>query len=105
MKIDYKIFLIVVLIGVVLVSGCVKEEIPPEKYCENDDDCLTSCNSPSGFAGLGSDCYNADYVKNKWKNKEGYINSPIDDVCCGCDDATNPFRCVCKKNMCITKKI
>lgn len=28
------------LIFLIVLSGCVQKEIPPEKYCEKDEDCV-----------------------------------------------------------------
>lgn len=40
MKIQYKILVVLILVGVIWISGCTPKEIPPEKYCEKDEDCV-----------------------------------------------------------------
>lgn len=84
---------------------CVPNE---EKYCEIDKDCLSSCGAPTGFIVEGTGCFNRDYVIKVWNQSGQFIGSgtsPIDGECCICDDASRPFECVCKKNICTLKKI
>lgn len=85
-------------------NRCVPNE---EKYCEIDEDCITSCGSPSGFLDTGSNCYNKEYVIQSW-NESGLLigsgNSPIDGACCLCDTATYPYHCTCQNNICTSKK-
>jgi len=99
MKVCYKLLLGLVLVMGVLVSGCVEQsivdfgDIPPEKYCENDDDCLTSCGT---VVGPGS-CYNKEYVQKF--NFSDPTNNSIDETCCECD-YFEPHSCFCMNNYC-----
>lgn len=47
--------LFILVLGVILVSGCIAEEIPEEKYCDEDSDCVpaTCCHADS--------CVNKDF--------------------------------------------
>ncbi len=44
MKINWKLLMLLALFGLFLISGCTKSvnnaNIPPEKYCVEDSDCL-----------------------------------------------------------------
>lgn len=89
------------------INNQCQQEIPDEKYCEKDDDCITSCGSPSGFLDQGSGCYNKEFVKQSWNEIGQLIGSgkgPIDGACCTCDIATYPYSCICKNNVCTNKK-
>ncbi len=106
MKIQYKMVLLgLILIGVVWVSGCEEKEIPLEKYCKTENDCLTSCGVLSGFTETGSNCYNKDFVISAWNNTTNSSGkSPIDGTICISDTATFPFECRCKRNVCVIKE-
>ena len=101
MKIQYKILLVIFCVSLFIVVGCAKKEIPPEKYCEKDEDCLTSCGSPEGHG----ECFNKDYVKSF--NLTGLINkpinSPIDGACCACPTSEGVVQCLCQNNICSGK--
>ena len=60
------------------------------KYCETDDDCLTSC---GGEVGRGS-CYNKAYVD---------PDNPPDKTCCLCEICLSCITCECIDNICTAK--
>jgi len=91
-----EVMLGLILISVILVSGCTIKEIPPEKYCKTDEDCLTSCGTK---IGKGS-CYNKNYFE---FDEKGMLVNQIDNTCCECD-YTECNHCICKNNYCTVKK-
>ena len=62
-----------------------------KKYCEFDDDCVTSC---GGEEGRG-DCFNKKFVS---------FNNPPDNICCACENCAPCYTCACEDNVCTSEK-
>ena len=99
MKKKFLVVFLATLLAAIIISGCVKTEISPEKHCEQDSDCLTSCGNPVGHGG----CFNKEYVQRF--NLTGFINSPIDGTCCGCAMTTGNVECLCQDNKCYGREL
>jgi len=89
MKIQYKILLIFVLVILILTNGCIKKEIPPEKYCKKDTDCV-----------VNDCCSCSDELINR-----NFINCTGDNSLCpalACNTLTNKGIAIpkCIKNEC-----
>ena len=96
-KIILSIILFILIATIIYFSNDRKDPklVSPEKYCEEDKDCITSCGSSIGKGN----CFNIRYVK----INGSAIRSPLDDTCCGCD-YVQYNHCECQNNQCKTIK-
>ena len=98
METKLKIGLILIIVILVLSGGLIFlnehgliTKSDDLKYCESDDDCITSCGRE---IGRGS-CYNKAFVE---------PNNPPDNTCCRCEDCRPCITCKCIYNTCMPEK-
>ena len=84
---------IVLLFVIMILNGCDKSNNVPIvidgslKYCDTDDDCLTSCGEEIGRG----ECFNKKYIS---------FDNPPDNICCACENCNPCYRCTCDNNIC-----
>lgn len=90
-KMKKRNFLIGLLVLIVLISGCISniKDIPPEKYCEKNSDCVPN------------KCCHPNKVINKKfaPNCEGTICTTVCSSILDCRE----WKAICKNNACEVK--
>lgn len=72
--------------------------IPEEKYCEKDDDCMKAC-LDCCICNRGYDAFNKRYIEELGIDPEGNCEGRV--MAGGCDSLVNMTYPICEKNTCI----